>query len=60
MSGIYNIVHCVRFQTVSRGQVLVFFYRNRTRLYSMKGKQGGTIPTGLKKWSPHENGIILS
>ena len=53
MSGIYNIGHCVRpgrFQTASRGQVLVFFYRHSTRMYLMKEKQGGLIPTGLKRW----------
>ena len=53
MSGIYNNGHCVmpgRFQTVSRGQVLVFFYRHSTRMYFMKEKQGGSIPTGLKRW----------
>ena len=38
------------FQTVSRGQVLVFFYRHSTRMYLMKEKQGGPIPTGLKRW----------
>ena len=31
------------FQTVSRGQVLVFFYRHSTRMYFMKEKQGGPI-----------------
>ena len=54
MSGIYNIGHCVmtagRFQTASRGQVLVFFYGHSTRMYLMKEKQGGPIPTGLKRW----------
>ena len=53
MSGIYNIERCVmtcRFQTVSRGQVLVFFYRHSSRMYLMKEKQGGPIPKGLKKW----------
>ena len=39
-----------RFQTVSRGQVLVFFYRHSTRMYLMKEKQGGPIPMGLKRW----------
>ena len=39
-----------RFQTASRGQVLVFFYRHSTRMYLMKEKQGGPIPTGLKRW----------
>ena len=39
-----------RFQTVSRGQVLVFFYRHSTRMCLMKEKQGGTIPTGLQRW----------
>ena len=39
-----------RFQTVSWGQVLVFFYRHSTRMYLMKEKQGGPIPTGLKRW----------
>ena len=53
MSGIYNIGHVWwpgRFQTESRGQVLVFFYRHSTRMYLMKEKQGGRIPTGLKRW----------
>ena len=53
MSGIYNIGHCVMpggFQTVSRGQELVFFYRHSTRKYLMKEKQGGPIPMGLKRW----------
>ena len=39
-----------RFQTVSRGQVLVFFYRHIIRMYHMKEKQGGPIPRGLKRW----------
>ena len=39
----------VDLQTASRGQVLVFFYRHSTRMYLMK-KQGGPIPTGLKRW----------
>ena len=39
-----------RFQTASRGQVLVFFYRHSTRMYLMKEKQGGPIPMGLKRW----------
>ena len=39
-----------RFQTVSSGQALVFFYRHGTRMYLMKEKQGGPIPTGLKRW----------
>ena len=38
------------FPTVSRGRVLVFFYRHSTRMYFMKKKQGGPIPTGLKRW----------
>ena len=39
MPGIYNIGHCVMpgsFQTVSRGQALVFFYGHSTRMYLMK------------------------
>ena len=39
-----------RFQTASRGQVLVFFYRHSTRMYLMKEKLGGPIPKGLKRW----------
>ena len=39
-----------RFQTVSRDQVLVFFYGHSSRMYLMKEKQGGPIPTGLKRW----------
>ena len=35
---------------MSRGQVLVFFYGHSTRMYLMKEKQGGPIPTGLKRW----------
>ena len=35
---------------LSRGQVLVFFYRHSTRMYLMKEKQGGPISTGLKRW----------
>ena len=35
---------------VSRGQVLVFFNGDSTRIYLMKEKQGGSIPTGLKRW----------
>ena len=51
MSGIYNIGHCVMpWQISNRGQVLVFFYRHSTRMYFMKEKQGGPIPTGLKRW----------
>ena len=37
-----------QFQTVSRGQVLVFFYRHSTRMYLMKEKLGGPVPMGLK------------
>ena len=29
---------------------LSFFYRHSTRLYLMKEKQGGQIPTGFKRW----------
>ena len=51
VSTILGTVWCPgRFQTVSRGQVLVFFYRHNTRMYLMKEKQGGPIPTGLKRW----------
>ena len=39
-----------RFQTVSRGQELVFIYRHNTTMYLMKEKQGGPISTGLKRW----------
>ena len=39
-----------RFQTVSKGQVFVFFYRHGTRMYLMQEKQGGPIPTDLKRW----------
>ena len=35
---------------MSRGQVLVFFYRHSTRMYFMKEKQRGLNPTGLKRW----------
>ena len=54
MSDIYNIGHCVMTWWISnceqRGQVLFFFYRHSTRMYLMKEKQGGPIPTGLKRW----------
>ena len=51
VSTIFVTVWCPgRFQTVSRGQVLVFFNRHSTRMYFMKEKRGGPIPTGLKRW----------
>ena len=51
VSTILGTVWCPGwFQTVSRGQVLVFFYRHSTRMYFIKEKQGGLIPTGLKSW----------
>ena len=54
MSGIYNIGHCVMPWWISNceqgsGSLLVFFYRHSTRKYLMKEKQGGPIPTGLKR-----------
>ena len=30
--------------------LLVFFNRHSTRMYLMKEKQGGPIPTGLQRW----------
>ena len=42
----------VDFQTASRGQVLVFFYRHTTRMYLMKEKQGGLIPTNPGRFAP--------
>ena len=51
VSTILGTVWCSGgFQTVSRGQVLVFFYRHSTRMYLMKEKQWGPIPMGLKRW----------
>ena len=51
VSTILGTVCCpCGFQTVSRGQVLVFFYKYSTRMYLLKEKQGGPIPTGLKRW----------
>ena len=51
LSTILGTVWCLGgFQTVSRGQVLVCFYRHSSRMYLMKEKQGGPIPTGLKRW----------
>ena len=53
MSGIYNIGHGVMPWWISnceQGQVLVSFYRHSTRMYLMKEKQEGPIPTGLKRW----------
>ena len=48
MSGIYNIGHCVMLISYcEQSQVLVFFYRHSTRMYFMKEKQGGLVPTGL-------------
>ena len=51
VSTILGTVWCSGWlQTVSRGQVLVFFYRHSTKIYFMKEKQWGPIPTGLKSW----------
>ena len=51
VSTVLGTVWCPgRFQTVSRGRVLVFFYRHSTRMYLMKEKQEGPIPMGLKRW----------
>ena len=60
MSGIYNIGLCVSsFQNVSRGQILVFSYRHSTRMYVMKEKQGGPIPTGLKSWPLNSSTLLF-
>ena len=50
---IYNIEHYEMtcrgsFQTVSRGQVLVFINGHCTTMYLVKEKQGRLIPTSLK------------
>ena len=53
MSGIYNIEHCVMPWLISncaQGSGTCLFYRHSTRMYFMKEKQGGPIPTGLKRW----------
>ena len=38
------------FQTVSRGQLLVFFKRHYFTMNLVKEKQGGLVPPGLKRW----------
>ena len=38
------------FQTMSRGHILVFFNRHCSTLNLVKEKQGGLVPTGLKRW----------
>ena len=53
MSGIYNIGHCVMSWWISnceQGLGTCLFYRHSTRIYLMKEKLGGPIPTGLKRW----------
>ena len=40
----------VDFKLQAGDRYLSFFYRHSTRMYLMKEKQGGPIPTGLKKW----------
>ena len=39
-----------RFQTVSRGHILVFFNRHCSTMNLVKEKQGGLVPPGLKRW----------
>ena len=39
----------VIFETVSRGQVLVFFNKHCTTMHLVKEMQGGLIPKGLKR-----------
>ena len=53
MSGIYNIGHYVMTWSISnceQGSGTCLFYRHSTRMYLMEEKQGGPIPTGLKRW----------
>ena len=38
------------FQTMSRGHILVFFNRHWSTMNLVKEKQGGLVPTGLKRW----------
>ena len=38
------------FQTMSRGHILVFFNRHCSTMNLVKEKQGGLVPTGLKRW----------
>ena len=38
------------FQTMSRGQILVFFNRHCSTMNLVKEKQGGLVPTSLKRW----------
>ena len=35
---------------MSRGHILVFFNRHCSTMNHMKEKQGGLVPTGLKRW----------
>ena len=58
MSSIYNMAHYVMtcFQTVSRGQVLVFFNIHSTTMNLVKEKQGGPILMGLESHHAYRPG----
>ena len=55
MSGIYNIGHCVMPWWISNceqgsGTCIFLQTQHQNVSLSMKEKQGGPIPTGLKRW----------